>query len=174
MKSSVRYWKYFQTIGCFAARDAPLVQPLGVLDDVLVVFEQQLGGQLRQVEELRRERVMEMMDVVLVQPFQLLVAQMLGQLLEPLHVEQRKQPLVQDQLVGKRHLRPVVGAALRRDGSACCFAGVHAPSQTLRIEHQPVEVLLDQPDLPGVIGRFQVLQIVVAVDVDEVELVVLG
>ena len=30
-----------------AARDAPLVQPLRVLDDVLVVLEQQLGRQLR-------------------------------------------------------------------------------------------------------------------------------
>ena len=30
----------------FAARDAPIVQPLRVLDDVLVVFEQQLGRQL--------------------------------------------------------------------------------------------------------------------------------
>ena len=36
-------------------------------------------GQLRQVEELRRERVVEMVDVVLVQPFQRLVAQVLGQ-----------------------------------------------------------------------------------------------
>ena len=52
-----------------AARDAPLVQTLGVLDDVLVVFEQQLRGQLREIEELCRERVVEMVDVVLVQPF---------------------------------------------------------------------------------------------------------
>src|SRR3546814_4748351 len=39
------------------------------------------------------------------------------------------------------------------------------PSQTFRVEHQPVEVVFDQTDLPCVIGRFQVLQIVVAVDV---------
>ena len=71
----------------FAARDAPVVQALGVLDDVLVVFEQQLRGQLRQVEELRRERVVEMVDVVLVQPFQLFVPQMLRQVLETLHIE---------------------------------------------------------------------------------------
>ena len=72
-----------------AARDAPVVQPLGVLDDVLVVFEQQLCGQLRQVEQLRRERVVEVVDVVLVQPFQLFVPQMLGQVLKTLDVEQR-------------------------------------------------------------------------------------
>ena len=95
-----------------AARDAPLVQPLRVLDDVLVVLEQQLGRQLRQVEELRGERVVEVMDVVLVQPFQRLVAQVLGQLLEALDVEQREQPLVQHQLVGERHLWLVVGAAV--------------------------------------------------------------
>ena len=99
-----------------AARDAPFVQPLRVLDDVLVVLQQQLGGQLRQVEELRRERVVEVVDVVLVQPFQRLVAQVLGQILEALDVEQRQQPLVEHQLVGERHLRPVVGAAARCGG----------------------------------------------------------
>ena len=88
----------------FAARDAPLVQPQRVPDDVLVVLQQQLGRQLRQVEELRRERVVEAMDVVLVQPLQRLVAQMLGQLLEALDVEERQQPLVEHQLVGERHL----------------------------------------------------------------------
>src|SRR5665254_14456 len=56
-----------------AAREAPLVQPLRVPDDVLVVFEQQLCGQLRQVEEMRRERVVEVVDVVLVEPFERLV-----------------------------------------------------------------------------------------------------
>ena len=106
-----------------AARDAPLVQPLRVPDDVLVVFEQQLGGQLRQVEELRRERVVEVVDVVLVQPFQRLVAQVLGQLLEALDVEQRQQPLVEHQLVGERHLRPVVGAAARRARQRGVLAG---------------------------------------------------
>ena len=55
-----------------AARDPPLVQPLRVLDDVLVVLQQQLGGQLRQVEQLGRERVVEVVDVVFVQPFQAL------------------------------------------------------------------------------------------------------
>src|SRR3546814_9161720 len=40
--------------------------------------------------------------------------------------------------------------------------------------HQPVEVVFDQTDLPCVIGRFQVLQIVVAVDVNQAELAVLG
>ena len=72
-----------------AAGDPPLVQPLRVLDDVLVVFEQQLSGQLRQVEQLCRERVVEVVDVVLVQPFQVFVAQVLCQVLEKLHVEQR-------------------------------------------------------------------------------------
>ena len=107
-----------------AARDAPLVQPLRVLDDVLVVLEQQLGRQLRQVEELGRERVVEVMDVVLVQPFQRLVAQVLGQILEALHVEQRQQPLVQHQLVGKRHLRPVVRAPNARGGCVSAHASL--------------------------------------------------
>src|SRR5208337_3011599 len=71
-----------------AARDAALVQPLSVPDNVLVVLQQQLGGQLRQVEELRRESVMETVDVVLIQPFQRLITQMLCQLLEALDVEQ--------------------------------------------------------------------------------------
>jgi hypothetical protein len=51
-----------------AARDPALVEPLRVLDDVLVVLQQQLGRQLRQIEQLGGERVMEAMDVVLVQP----------------------------------------------------------------------------------------------------------
>ncbi|WP_197678311.1 MULTISPECIES: hypothetical protein [unclassified Rhizobium] len=76
-----------------------------MLDDVLVVFEQQLGRQLGEIEKLRRQRVMEVMDIVLVHTFQLFVAQMLRQLLEPLHVEQREKPLVQDQLVNERNLR---------------------------------------------------------------------
>ena len=49
----------------------------------------QFGGQLRQVEMLGRERVVEAVDVVLVQPFQRLVAQVLRQFLETLHVEVR-------------------------------------------------------------------------------------
>ena len=76
-----------------------------MLHDVLVVLQQQLGGQLGQIEELRRERVVEMMDVVLVQPFQLFVAQMLRQFLEAFDIEQRQQPLVQHQFVRERHLR---------------------------------------------------------------------
>ena len=73
----------------FAPGDPPFVQPLGMLDDVLVVLQKQFGGQLRQVEMLGRERVVEAVDVVLVQPFQRLVAQVLRQFLETLHVEVR-------------------------------------------------------------------------------------
>jgi hypothetical protein len=142
-----------------------------MLDDVLVVLQQQLGRQLRQVEELRRQRVVEVMDVVLVQTFQRFVAQVLGQVLEALHVEQRQQPLVENQLVGKRDLRPIVGAAC---GAEAAFFGRPVPSRPLRLEHQPMEVLLDQAHLPGVIGGLEVLQVVAAVDVDEIELAVLG
>ena len=46
-------------------------------------------GKLSQVEELCSERVVEMVDIVLVQPFQLLVTQMLGQFIEALHIEKR-------------------------------------------------------------------------------------
>ena len=60
-----------------------------MLHDVLVVFEQQLSGQLCQVEELCSERVVKMVDVVLVQPFQLLVTQMLRQILKSLNIEKR-------------------------------------------------------------------------------------
>jgi hypothetical protein len=56
------------------AREAPFVQPLGVFDDVLVVLEQQLRGQLGEVEELCHEDVVKMVDVVLVQSLQGLVA----------------------------------------------------------------------------------------------------
>jgi len=52
-------------------RDSPVIQALGVLDYVLVVFKQKLGRQVCQVEELRSERMMEMMDVILIQPLQL-------------------------------------------------------------------------------------------------------
>src|SRR3546814_17340363 len=48
------------------------------------------------------------------------------------------------------------------------------PSQTFRVEHQPVEVVFDKTDLQCVIGRFQVLQIVVAVDVNQDDLAVIG
>jgi len=46
--------------------------------------------------------------------------------------------------------------------------------RALRIEHQPVEILLDQPHLPGVVGGLEVLQVIAAVDEDEVELAVFG
>jgi hypothetical protein len=73
VNSRVRYWKYFQTIGSLAARDASLVQPLCVPDDVLVVLEQQVRRQLCQIEELRRQCMVEVVDVVLVQTFEALV-----------------------------------------------------------------------------------------------------
>jgi len=88
-----------------------------VPDDVLVVLEQQLGGELRQVEELRRERMMKAVDIVLVQTFQRLFTQVLGQLLERFHGEQRQQPLVEHQLVGEAHLRLIVGATPAPSGS---------------------------------------------------------
>ena len=47
-------------------------------------------------------------------------------------------------------------------------------SHALRVEHQAVEVFLDQPYLPGVVRGLEVLQVVVAVDVDELKLAVLG
>ena len=53
-----------------------------MLDDVLVVLQQKLSGELRQVEEFYCKRVVKVVDVVLVQPFQSLVAQVLGQLFE--------------------------------------------------------------------------------------------
>jgi hypothetical protein len=51
-------------------RETPLVQPLRVPDDVLVVFEQQLCWQLRQIEELRRQCMVKVVDVVLIETFQ--------------------------------------------------------------------------------------------------------
>ena len=77
----------------FPTRDAPVVEAQSVLHDVLVVFEKQLRGQLCQIEELRGERMMKMMDVVLVQALHLFVAEVFRQLLKPLNVEERKQPL---------------------------------------------------------------------------------
>ena len=117
-----------------------------------------------------------MMDVVLVHALQLFVAEVLRQLLKPLNVEERKQPLVQDELVGKRNLgRLLARRPIGNDSAALVFVRRPvAASETLRIEHQAVEVFFDQADLPGVIGRFQVLQIVVAVDVDQAEFAVLG
>ena len=96
----------------FAPRDPAVVQALGVFDDVLVVFQQQLGWQLRQVEQLRRQGVVEMMDIVLVHPFQLLIAQVLRKLFEPLDVKKREHPLVQSQLVDERNLRFSVSSCL--------------------------------------------------------------
>jgi hypothetical protein len=58
------------------------------------------------------ETMVEVVDGVLVQAFQRLIAEVLGQVLEPLDVEQRKQPLVERQLVAERHLRPIAGAAV--------------------------------------------------------------
>ena len=49
-----------------------------MLDDVLVVLQQQLRGELNLVEEFYRKRMVEVVGVVLVQPFQSLVAQVLG------------------------------------------------------------------------------------------------
>jgi hypothetical protein len=60
-----------------------------MLHDVLIVFEQQFRWQVSQVEQLCREGMMEMVDVVLAQSFQLLVAEMLGQVLEALYSEER-------------------------------------------------------------------------------------
>src|SRR5437867_3344171 len=111
-----------------------------MLDDGLVVLQQQLGGQLRQVEELRCERVVEVVDVVLVQPFQHLVTQVLGQILEAPDVEERQQPLVQHQLVCERNLWPVVGAAARH----CGCAGSRVPGAASR--HQRFSSL--EPDSP--------------------------
>ena len=59
-----------------------------MLNYVLVIFEQQLRGQLREIKELRRERVVKVVDVVLVQPFERFAPQVLGQILEMLHVEE--------------------------------------------------------------------------------------
>ena len=47
-------------------------------DDVLVVLQQKLSGELRQVEEFYCKRVVKVVGVVLVQPLQRLVAQVLG------------------------------------------------------------------------------------------------
>ena len=91
--------------GLVAARKAPLVEPLRVPDDVLVVLQQQFCRQLRQVEELRRQGMVEAVGVVLVQTYQCLVAQQLGQVFEALRVEQRQQPVIEHQLVGKRRHR---------------------------------------------------------------------
>ena len=52
-----------------AVGDPPFVQLLRVPDNVLIILQQQLGGQLRQVEVMRRECVVEAVDVVLVHPF---------------------------------------------------------------------------------------------------------
>src|SRR5690606_24564863 len=44
----------------------------------------------------------------------------------------------------------------------------------LHVEHEPPEFLLDEPDLPGLVGLAEVLQVVVAVDVDDVVFLVTG
>ena len=78
--------------------------------DVLVVFEQQFRGQLRQVEQPGGEGMMEMVDLVFVHPFAL-VLQEFGQFLEAFGVEQGQQPLVENQFVGEGHLGTGVIAA---------------------------------------------------------------
>jgi len=60
---------------------------------------------------LRGERVMEAVDVILVQPFQRLVAEGRRQIVEALDLEQRQKPFVQNQFTDKWDLRPIVGAA---------------------------------------------------------------
>ncbi|WP_396223175.1 hypothetical protein [Gemmatimonas sp.] len=85
--------------------------------NVLVVPEQQIGVQLREVMEPGREREVEAVDVVFVQPFQGLVPQGLGQLLEALHLEERQDVLVEDQLVREGNLGLGRGAAGPGGGS---------------------------------------------------------
>jgi hypothetical protein len=100
----------------FAAYDTTFIQTLGMLDDILIVFEQKLRRQLFQVEQLRGERVVEVMNIVLVHPFELFIAKMLGELTKRLNAEERLEPLVQGQLLNERNLRPTVGAATLRGG----------------------------------------------------------
>ena len=107
-----------------AAGDPSLVQLMRVPHDVLVVFQQQFGRRFRQVEQLGSQRVMEAVDVVLVQALQRLVSQVLGQFFESPDVEQRQHPLVQHQFVCKRNLRAVVGSAARCGGRRSGSGGV--------------------------------------------------
>ena len=51
---------------------------------------------------------MESMDLILIETFQRLILQVFGQLFIDVDVEQCKEPLVQHQLVGEWHLRPIV------------------------------------------------------------------
>ena len=44
----------------------------------------------------------------------------------------------------------------------------------LHVKHQALEFLFDEPDLPGMVGLAEVLQVVVTVHVDDVKLLVLG
>ena len=47
---------------------------------------------------------MEVMDVVLVQPFERLIAKRFGEVVKRLHVEKGEHPLVEHQFVGKANL----------------------------------------------------------------------
>src|SRR5436309_8175602 len=66
---------------------------------------------------------MEVMDVVLVETFELLVAQMLSEILEALDVKQRQQPLIECQLVDEWNLGPATGPAAGRRGDLASAAG---------------------------------------------------
>src|SRR5690606_33852986 len=110
------------------------VEALSDGDDGLVVLQQQLIRQLGPLlhRQVQAERVMETVDVVLVQPLQRFVLQVLGQLVEALDAEQAEQPLVEDQLPVERQRSASVGRATTaraRRGSGV-LAGTSARHQT--------------------------------------------
>ena len=136
-----------------------------VLDDVLVVAEQRVAGELLVLPE-QLHLVQELVDVVLVQPFQFQRLQMFGQLVEAAHLEQRQHPLVQDEFLVEPQRRCFV------------FLGSFFPHDrlslhVLNVEHEASELFFDEADLPCLVATAQVFEVVVAVDVDQVVLLIL-
>src|SRR5690606_16388587 len=91
----------------FAAHYPALVEAQGVPHDVLVVFEKKFCRELREIEQLRCQRMVKPVNVVLIKPLERLGTQRLCQVLEALDIEKREHPLVEHQLERKRNLRTV-------------------------------------------------------------------
>ena len=107
-----------------ATRDTPLVQPLRMANNILVVLQQQFSRKLIYIKMLRGQRMVKMVDIMLIKPLLRFVAQLIGQLLKPLHPKKRKQPLIDHKLPGKRHLR-LTGQALFWSSALCCSSSGH-------------------------------------------------
>ena len=91
MKRSVRYWKYFQTIGCSPlTRRRRSFQPLGHGRTITWSYSSSRSSGSSgcfSAGRCRQERMVEVMDVVFVESFKRFVAQVVGQVVEAFNLE---------------------------------------------------------------------------------------